>query len=169
MKKTLIELLQEPKYQKCNIKVGSKSGTSFWYCGKGQLDFSLPAIKKARSSLLKQNHSMLYQLQYRLTNLDKLYDSLLKSNRKKVKNFAEYERKMNIKRERERAMLPKKIASAEYDIATHLLDRQVCEVIYGICPDETPCWIIYVKGNEKGAYWTIAEYNKRRKNYDNDF
>lgn len=163
MKKTLNDLLQDKKYQKANIKVGSKSGSSFWYCGKGNLAYSLPEINKAREKLLRQSKGMLFQLQYRQKHLDKIYDETLKKAKKKVKDFEEYKKKLEVKKERERLSLPKKIASVEYDIATTLLDRPVQEVVYGISPDETPCWIIYVKGNEKGAYWTIAEYNKRRK------
>lgn len=168
MKKTLIELLKETKYQNANIKVGSKSGSSFWYCGKGNLAYSLPEIKKARERLLKQSKGTLTQLQYRLNHLDKIYDDTLKKAKKKgVKNFEEYKKNLNIKKERERALLPKKIASLEYDIAIDLVNRPVQEVVFGISPDEKPCWIIYVKGNEKGAYWTIAEYNKRRKMVNN--
>ena len=166
MKKTLNELLQDKKYQKANIKVGSKGGSSFWYCGKCNLAYSLPEINKAREKLIRQSKGTLHQLQYRKKHLDELYDETLERAKKKVKNFAEYKKKLEIKKERERALLPKKIASVEYDINVHLLDREVKEVVYGISPDESPCWIIYVKGNERGAYWTIAEYNKRRKNND---
>lgn len=168
MKKTLIETLKDTKYQKANIKVGSKSGSSFWYCGKGNVAYSLPEIKKARERLLRQSKGTLFQLQYRQKHLDEIYDDTLKKAKKKgVKNFEEYKTKLNIKKERERALLPKKIASVEYDIAIDLVNRPVQEVVFGISPDEKPCWIIYVKGNEKGAYWTIAEYNKRRKIVNN--
>ena len=166
MKKTLIELLEDKKYQKSNIKVGSKGGNGFWYCGKGNFTYSLPEIKKAREKLLRQSKGTLYQLKYRLKNLDKLYEETLNKVKKKVKNLEEYKKKLDIKKERERLSLPKKIASIEYDIATRLLDREVREIVYGISPDEAPCWIIYVKGNEKGAYWTISEYIKGRKVYE---
>ena len=164
MKKTLNEILQDTKYQKANIKVGSKSGCGFWYCGKGNIAYSLPEIKKARERLLKQSKGTLYQLQYRQSHLDEIYaETLNKAKKKGIKNFEGYQKELNIKKERERALLPKKIASIEYDIAIDLVNRPVQEVVAGISPDEKPCWIIYVKGNEKGAYWTIAEYNKRRK------
>ena len=164
MKKTLIELLQDKKYQKTNIKVGSKSGSGFWYCGKGDKAFSIPDIKKIRERLLKQSKGLLKQLQNRLLNLDSIYDKTLERAKNKVKDYDKYAQRINIKRERERVMLPKKIVSVEYDIATNLFDRPVQEIVEGISPDEKPCWIIYIKGNEKGAYWTIAEYTKRRKN-----
>lgn len=168
MKKILNEILKDKKYQKTNIKVGSKSGSGFWYCGKGNLAYSLPEIKKARERLLKQSKGTLYQLQFRQSHLDEIYvETLKKAKKKGIKNLEEYQKKLNINKERERALLPKKIASIEYDVAIGLLDRPVMEVVEGISPDEKPCWIIYVKGNEKGSYWTIAEYNKRRKiNYD---
>lgn len=164
MKKTLNEVLKDTKYQKANIKVGSKSGGCFWYCGKGNLAYSLPEIKKVRERLLRQSKGTLFQLQYRQKYLDKIYDDTLKAAQKRgIKNFEEYQKKLNNKKEQERALLPKKIASVEYDIAIPLLERPVQEIVAGISPGEKPCWIIYVKGNEKGAYWTIAEYNKRRK------
>lgn len=166
MKKTLIELLEDKKYQKANIKVGSKSGSSFWYCGKGSVACSIPDIKKMNGRLLKQSKGTLYQLIYRQEHLDELYEEIFNKAKKKVKDIEEYKRKLEIKKERERLSLPKRIASVEYDIATPLLNREVREIVYGISPDESPCWIIYVKGNEKGFYWTIEEYNKRRKTYD---
>ena len=164
MKKTLIELLNEPKYQKTNIKVGSKSGSSFWYCGKGNIAYSLPAIKKAREQTLKQNHKALDNLTKRLNNIDLIYQEIYQNAKSKgIKNENQYLEKLKRKQYLETISLPKKIASVEYDIAIHLLNRPVQEIVYGISKDESPCWIIYVKGNEKGAYWTIAEYNKRRK------
>ena len=169
MKKTLNELLQDKKYQKTNIKVGSKSGSSFWYCGKGNLAYSLPEIKKAREKLLRQSKGNVHQLKYRLANLDKIYEESIKkiTKKRKIKDMEEYLKQCEIRKERERLLLPKKIASYEYDVATDLLDRPVMEIVEGISQDEKPCWIIYVKGNEKGNYWTIAEYNKRRKQDDN--
>lgn len=168
MKKTLNDLLKEKKYQKTNIKVGSKSGSRFWYCGKGDIAYSLPEIEKARKRTLKQVKGTLYQLKYRQEHLDEVYAEILKQAKKKnIKNFSEYERKLNIKKERERLLLPKKIKNVQYDVDTTLLDRPVKEIVYGISPDEVPCWIIYVKGNEKGSYWTIAEYKKKSKVLDN--
>lgn len=168
MKKTLNDLLQEKKYQKTNIKVGSKSGSSFWYCGKGDIAYAIPEIEKARKRTLKQVKGTLYQLKYRQEHLDEVYNEILKqAKKKKIKNFDEYERKLNIKKERERLLLPKKIKNVQYDVDTTLLDRPVKEIVYGISPDEVPCWIIYVKGNEKGYYWTIAEYKKKSRVLDN--
>lgn len=172
MKQKLIDLLNEPKYQKANLKIGSKSGSSFWYCGKGKLKVCMPEIRLVRKKLLKQCKGLLYQSQYRLEHLDEIYEVNIKLAKqkykeKKIKDFDAYLKKMELKKKREIAMLPKKIKSLENDIKTDLFEREVVEVVFGVSPDEKPCWIIYVKGNEKGAYWTIAEYTKRRKIYDN--
>ena len=166
MKQTLRELLNDKKYQDTNIKVGSKSGTSFFYCGKGDKAYSIPAIRNARENLLKQIKVHYDSLTYRYKHLDKIYEETYekaRSEKRKVKDFEAYHKKMEIRKERERISLPKKIKNFQYDLDTHLLDRPVQEVVYGISPDEKPCWIIYIKGNEVGAYWTIKEYLKRHK------
>lgn len=168
--KTLIELLREVKYQNANVKIGSKSGSSFWYCGKGNFAFSLPAIRKAREISLKKNYKILNDLKQRLNNLDLIYQKIYQAaNKKGIKDKKQYFEKLKKRQEAEKVSLPRKIASVEYDIATHLLDRPVREVVYGISPDETPCWIIYVKGNENGAYWTIKEYEKKHKKELKDY
>lgn len=167
MSKTLGTLLKERKYQNCNVKIGSKGGSGFWYCGKGELTFSLPAISQANVTTHKQTLKALLALQNRLDNLDLVYQEIYQKAKKKgIKNEKQYLEQLRIRQERERVSLPKKIASLTYDASIMLIDRPVREVVYGISPDEKPCWIIYVKGNEKGNYWTIAEYNKRRKNND---
>ena len=165
-KKTLIELLQESKYQKTNIKVGSKNGSSLWYCGKGNLAYSLPEIKRARTDLLQQSKGVLHQFQYRLEHLDEIYEEMFAKARKgkiKVKDYDKFVESQLKRKEREKVLIPKKMELVRYDISTHLLDREVKEVVEGISPDEKPCWIIYVKGSERGRYWTIKEYEKRRK------
>lgn len=163
--KKLLDLLEEEKYQKCNVKIGSKQGSSFWYCGKAKLTYSLPCINKEKQKLIDQSTSNLKQLQYRLKHLDKIYqDNINAAKKNGVKDFEKYERKMLRKLESERKSLPRKIMNVQYDIDTDLLDRPVQEIVKGICLDEQPCYIIYVKGNEKGAYWTIEEYlNKDKK------
>ena len=83
IKKTLGEILQENKYQTCNVKIGSKQGSSFWYCGKGNIAYSLPEIKKARASTLAQSHRTLTNYIYRLENLDKIYDDTIKKAKKR--------------------------------------------------------------------------------------
>ena len=90
MKKiTLNELLHESKYQKTNIKVGSKGGSSFWYCGKGDLSYSIPAIRDIRKRLMSQCKSNLYQLKYRQEHLDQLYETTYKVavEKRKIKDI----------------------------------------------------------------------------------
>ena len=164
MKKTLSSVLQQTKYQKANVKIGSKGGSSFWYCGKGNNTYSIQAIKQARHNLLKQSQRMLKNYEDRLEHLDEIYEQTYKKSlKRKIKNRETYKKKLYRKKELEKINLPKKIEQTKYDINTHLLDRPVQEIVVGICKDEAPCYIIYVKGNERGSYWTIAEYNKRRK------
>lgn len=45
-------------------------------------------------------------------------------------------------------------------VAEKLLDREVMEYIVGVLQEEQPCKIIRVQGNDRGKYWTIAEYQK---------
>ena len=169
MKKKLIELLNEKKYQKVNVKIGSKGGSSFWYCGKGNTTYSINEIKKAREKTIRQSKGALKQAKYRLENLDMIYATNIEKVIKNcnIKDIEAYKKKMHTTLEKERLLLPKRIASLEYDVATTLLDRPVLEIVNGISPDEEPCYVIYVKGNEKGEYWTIAEYNKRKKLLEN--
>ena len=117
-----------------------------------------------RESLIRQSKNTLALLNRRLKNLDKIYDDIIeKAKAREVKDFDKYLFKLLKKKNSEKSSLPKKIASVEYDIATHLLDRPVMEIIEGISPDEKPCFIIYVKGNENGDYWTVKEYEKKNK------
>lgn len=167
--KTLYKLLSESKYQKCNVKIGSNKGSGFWYCGKGNFALSLNHIIKANEKLKESSQKELNRLLYRQANLDYVYEESLNTfikNSKKKKRYIDLDKKkeeLTQKKENERKSLPSKIKSIEYDINTDLLDRPVVEVVEGISPDEMPCWVIYIKGNEKGNYWTIAEYEKRER------
>lgn len=154
--KTLNEVL---KSCKDNVKVGSYSGSSFYYCGKGG-NVAIATLKGLNRDIKKTNIKTKLSLEYRLANLDKIYEKQIKEQIKsgKVKDVKQYKESMMKQKERERKHLPTKIASYEYDIATHILNRPLVEMRNGISPDEKPCKIIYVKGNEKGKYWTIKEY-----------
>ena len=166
MKKTLNEILHDKKYKSVNLKIGSKQGSSFWYCGSGSLLYTIPTIKKVRVSTLAQLHRALSSYEYRRDNLDKIYDETLelaKQREKPIKDFEKYKSNLMRKKENERKRLPKLIKQVQSDIDTHLLDREVQEIIKGISPDEKPCYIIYIKGTEKGSYWTIQEFLKRHK------
>lgn len=164
MSKTLRTLLKERKYQNCNVKIGSKGGSGFWYCGKASQYHSTPLINMERESLIRQSKNTLALLNRRLKNLDRIYDDIIENAKaRETKDFDKYLFKLLKKKNSEKSSLPKKIASVEYDIATHLLDRPVLEVSKGISPDENPSFIIYVKGNENGDYWTVKEYEKKNK------
>lgn len=163
MNKTLKQLLHEKKYQKVNVKIGSKSGSSFFYCGKAQTIWSFPDIKREREKLLRQSHKLKNALLKRLNNLDKIYEeTYYKAKKRGIKNEPLYLKKLTKQKENERKKLPQKIESVQYDIDTPLLDRPVLEIVKGISVDESPCYIVYIKGNERGNYWTIQEYMKRR-------
>lgn len=167
--KTLRDLLEEPKYRKVNVKIGSIKGSSFWYCGKGDKLFALPEIQKARKKTLAQNQHQKARLLDRLKNLDEYYElAIAKQLKKGAKNPQVYVEKMNKKKERERLSLPKLIALVQEDIDIHLLDRPVKAIYDGVSPDEKPCYIIYVKGMERGQYWTIKEYLAKRKKDDEE-
>lgn len=178
MNKTLIQLLNEPKYYKCNIKVGSKNGSGFWYCGKASLEYALDEIDYQTKKHKRINEGMLKGFQKRLESIESIYRKMIRHAEKEkqcptdqqtIKDIDKYIERMTRKKEKEIAELPKLIASVEYDIITPFIDRPVKEIIKGISPEENPCYVIYVQGNEKGQYWTIKEYEKKRKreHYDN--
>ena len=159
MPKTLQEILDKNKFQNVNVKIGSKQGSSFFYCGSGSNAIS-HIVKKIDSAMLRQAQNRKKLLTNRLTNLDKIYqdriNKAIKSGR--VKNKEKYIADVEKLKEHERKVLPTKISEIEYDISVRLLDRPVQEVVDGISPDEMPCKIIYIKGHEIGKYWTIKEY-----------
>ena len=164
MKKTLSELLKEPRFKKSNVKIGSKGGSSFWYCGKANPIYSTIPIRKARESLLKQVHKAKDRAVFRLEHREEIYaETLEKAKKKTIKDMDKYLTKLNRKKELEYINLPKKIKNCEYDIKTTLFDRPVEEVVKGICIEEQPCYIVYVKGSEIGRFWTIEEYNNKDK------
>lgn len=162
-KKTLSELLKEKRYKNVNLKIGSASGSSFWFCGKNTPLYLAHELKLAQEKCVRQNKRNLVLLEKRLNNLDEIYaENLKKAKKDKRKNFEIYKQKMEIRKRNELKQLPKKIKSIQEDIDTHLLDREIKEIVRGICVEEQPCYIVYVKGGEKGAYWTIKEYNDKR-------
>ena len=162
MKKTLNELLKEKRYKNVNLKIGSVSGSSFWFCGKNSPYTIRHELKEAQDKCLKQNKRNLGLLKERLRNIDKIYANNLEKAKGKRKDFEKYKKELEIKKQRELKQLPKKIKSIMEDIETNLLDREVREVVRGICVEEQPCYVVYVKGGEKGPYWTIKEYNDKR-------
>lgn len=159
---TLGELLTTPLCNRINVKIGSKQGSSFFYCGKGRE--AIKELNKINKQLVKQNLNTLKILNDRLKNLDKVYEERIKLAlaKGKITDTESYIASVNIEKERERARLPKKIQEVQWCIDTHILDRQVQEIVEGICYDEYPCKIVYVKGIEQGKYWLISEYKNKR-------
>lgn len=175
MNKTLSELLTANIYQKINVKIGSIKGNSFFYCGKGR--DALSALSRSVDRIAKKRLKMETEhLEERLENLDKIYETRLKETIKRV-NTSKSKRYVNIEKvkedlekskARELKKLPKEIEIRKQELEVHLLDREVVEVIEGISPDEKPCRIIYIKGHEKGAYWTIDEYENKTGKYEDE-
>lgn len=168
-KRSLEQLLYGSLYQRVNVKIGSKQGSSFFYCGKGCE--AVAALEKTiTQSMRKQMNKAKKNSETRLANLDELYEERFTKTlqERKIKNPDLYYQNLMATKERERVSLPKKIADYDYCIRTHLLDRPVLEIVDGISPDEKPCKIIYIKGRERGAYWTIEEYNKKHRKASNN-
>lgn len=165
MSKTLREVLLTNRFKKCNVKIHSIDGSSFWYCGIGDSEISFPLIEKENISTRKTSRAVLERLKYRLENLDKIYEKEANKRIRKglVKNVEVYLQMVEKRKEIEREELPKRIEDIRYDIHHDLLDRPVVEIFEGISPDEAPCYIIYVKGNEKGFYWTVEEHARKHK------
>lgn len=165
--KTLNELLKEKKYKECNVKIGSKNGSGFYYCGKANLIYSLKELERANEKLYRQNTNVISQLTKRYNQLDQIYNATIeKAKKRNIKNWDLYIAKLNKKKAIEQKRLPKLISDIKNDRSIHILDRVVKEIVVGISPDEQPCYVVYVSGHEKGMYWTIAEYNKRRAKND---
>ena len=165
MSKTLRQILEEKKIKNCNVKIGSKEGSSFWYCGKAKLLYSEPILNEINLELIRQDKTLLKEWKYRYDHLDHIYENIIKqakedirNGNKKVKDFNAYVKTLMDKKEKERKRLPIRIKDIKKDIEVHILNRKVEEIVKGISPDEHPCWVIYIKGYEKGKYWTIKEF-----------
>lgn len=160
--KTLGELLITPLYQRINVKIGSKQGSSFFYCGKGKE--AIKELNKINKQLVKQNTLTLNNLKTRLEHLDEIYQERinLAKEKGKITDLKSYIASLNVEKERERIRIPKKIAEVEWCINNHVLDRPVQEIVDGICQDEYPCKIVYIKGIEQGKYWLICEYKSKK-------
>lgn len=169
MKKTLSEVLHRPNISKINVKVGAINGSGFFYCGKGYNAFY--ALKtQINQELVRQNNRNIALMENRLKNLDENYAKRIKNSikNKKVKNVEKYLKDMEKEKEHMKVKIPQDIAKIQQYLNTHLLDREVVEMRDGISPDEKPCKIIYVDGWEKGEYWTISEYNKKKGKKNNE-
>lgn len=161
MSKTLHDTI---KNLKCNIKVGAINGSSFFFCSKAPKLYK--DIDNIEEKMLKQNKKKIVQYQTRLKNLDSIYkritDLAIKNSVKHGDKWLEQRlRALEKNKAKEQQELPMKISVIKENMKIPLLKRQVVEIHEGISVDEQPCKVIYVKGVETGAYWTIKEYEKR--------
>lgn len=177
MQKTLKEVLEDKRIKNGNVKIGSIYGSSFFYCGKASKRYVMSDLFYIEKELKRNSKAFKSSLETRLKILDKIYEWRFKEHLKKVgKSLKEIDSERNSKfykalmkeKEKERKTLPLKIESVQHDIDTPLLNRQVKEIICGISPNETPCNVIYIQGNEKGKYWTLDEYANKSGQYDEE-
>ena len=158
--RTLENLISDKKYKNHNFKIGSINGSSFWIATHNSPKLKSKIIELYEKHRKQEQRARLKTID-RLKHLDEIYETRIKEQLEKgVKNKEKYIARQNKLREIERRNLPKKIKLYEYDIATPFLQRQVKETCVGVSPDEQPCLIVYVVGNEMGKYWTIKEYEK---------
>lgn len=172
MRKILSNYLYElAKKKDINVKIGCSGGSSFFYCHKLTPN-SLVVIDKKYDYHKGKSIKLLKQCEYKLEHLDEIYDDIIvkalknaekdRVNGKKI-NEEEFIKRKLIAKENERKRLPKVIGELKYNIEHSFLNREVKEVVDGISPDEQPCKIIYIKGYERGDYWTLKEYAKKNK------
>lgn len=160
--KKLADVLKKYLDKNINVKIGCKQGSSFFYCHK--LDnATFYDIDKQKREWNKSNKEWLEKDTYKLKNIDKIYEQETQEqiDKGRVKNVDTYHKSRANFKQIEIERLTNEIALLDYCIKTPFLERQVCEIRDGICLDEMPCKIIYIKGCEKGKYWTIYEFMKK--------
>lgn len=158
-------------YKGKNIKIHSQKGICFWYCDKvGKT--TEQEINEINDKYISQLKKTLVNKKYRLSHLDTIYDTKIANYQKRAKTSKAIKSKLpkliekaNTQREKERNRLPTFIMSISSQISSwnHLLERKVVDIYEGISPDELNTYIIVVRGQEKGNYWTIKEYQDRDK------
>lgn len=152
--------------KKVNVKIGSIGGSSFWYC-HALTNSSLREIERHYKKHLVRSIRFKKDREYRLEHLDEIYEQeivkTLQNKRRTIVNEEKFIANELLRKESERKRLPIDIKHFEFDIENSFLERQVVEIVDGICQDENPCKIIYVKGYERGEYWTLKEYAKANK------
>ena len=165
--KTLNSTLYElSKRKDISVKIGSKYGVGFWFCGKltpttiRDVDKEYDRQKAKELRLITKNQNI-YE------NLDEHYDKIISNwiNHKKNKNKPqekkdEYVRKTLKTKENVRISLPKYLKKLEYDTTHSFLNREVVEMLDGISPDEPNTKVIYIKGYERGEYYSLKQYIK---------
>ena len=167
---TLSKRLETLKDKGLNVKIGSIGGSSFWYCHPLD-DTTTNEIKRLKPIYLNRNTKNLERDTCRLENIDTIYEKETKEfiNKGKIKDIRKYLKDREKQKAQEIIRLKQEIEYLNFCIKVPLfLDREVLEVVDGISPDEIPCKIIYVKGCEKGPYWTLKEYANKRKPTEED-
>lgn len=151
-----------------SVKIGSKGGSGLWYCAKltahthNDIDLENKTIRARETRLLNQ-------LKEKMADLDKWYEKKiakwLENPRNKKKSETKKQTFINDQlklKESDRERIPTQIKELEYDIASSFLNRPVVEIVDGISLDEPNTKVIYIKGFERGDYWTIKEYTRAK-------
>lgn len=166
MKKLSNAITTLSRNKKLSVKIGSKGGSGLWYCSK-LTTHSLAEIQKENELMKRKEKRQLEYAKWKLNNLDEYYNGVIDRWLKlpKHKYKTELEKKMFIANQErikqgDKVRLPVVIKHLEYDLSIDFLNRSVVEIVNGISPDEPNTKVIYVKGYERGDYWTIKEYIK---------
>lgn len=153
------------------VKIGSSQGVSFFYCDKiKSKERLLKDLDEIDFNYIQTYKKRLLNYKHRLDNLEEIYNQKIVEyclHHKDAEKIDEYVAKQKVKKAKEKESLPNKILSLSAKIHkhTHILERNVIDVRKGISPDEPNCTIIYINGIEKGAYWTVKEYQDRKNTY----
>lgn len=166
MARTLNSVLATLRKKNVFVKIGSVGGSGFWYCERLSPN-SHEQIGNENLKLVLKEQKWLEKSKTKLRDLDAYYDnyieSWLKNPRNKKKSDAQKQvfisNQLALK-ESDKEHLPTIIKQLEYDLSIEFLNRPVVEIVDGISPDEPNTKVIYVKGYERGNYWTIKEYKK---------
>lgn len=167
----LYDLAKKNKKKLINVKVGCIGGTSFFYCHPLDKN-TIQVIDKLYDKHKKKSLRQLGEYEYKLANLDSIYDKLilesLKANKKERVNKREINEekwvaKQLLKKEEERKRIPTIIKQLKYNIEHSFLNREIKEIVDSTDIREMPCKVIYIKGYERGEYWSVKEYVKENK------
>ena len=177
MAKNLNSVLTTLRKKNVFVKIGSVGGSAFWYCERLTIN-SLEQIGKVNLKYATMEQKLYDNLLWQYKNLDKHYEiklnAWLKNPRNAKKSEAQkkmFENQLKVAKEFDKRRLPITLKELEYDLSLDFTKRPVVEIVDGISPDEPNTKVIYVKGFEKGNYWTIKEYKKAHlpKDQQNNF
>ena len=149
-----------------SVKIGSKGGSGLWYCAKltshthNDIDLENKIIRARETRQLNKLKEMMLDLdKWYEKKIAKWFENPRNRNKSEQKKQSYINSQMKLK-ESDRARLPKQIKHLEFNLESSFLNRPVVEIVDGISPDEPNTKIIYIKGYEKGDYWTIKEFTK---------